>query len=152
MVPLPSDLKPWLRFLGIFTVNFIIALPRNTTLNFTQDNFDQFVENISLPKLTSSDLEKRNAPITTEEFAKIVKDLPPHESPGPDGLPYHNYKSSCPLWHRICWSYLEHCSAGKSHTHSSHISAIPKPGKNPSLPDNCSPGRSAVGSSILLLL
>lgn len=36
-------------------------------LKFMQDKFDHFIKDLSLPKLTSSDLEKRNVPISPED-------------------------------------------------------------------------------------
>lgn len=107
--------------------------------NFTQDNFDQFVENLSLPKLTSSDLEKLNTPISPEELAKIVKDLPLHKSPGPDGLPYHYYKTfltTLTLNMLELFGTLLHGDIPHSQFTHSYISVIHKPGKDPSLPDN----------------
>lgn len=50
------------------------------------------LDQIKLPKLTFSQIENLNAPITTEEVQQIIKNLANNESPGPDGYSSEFYK------------------------------------------------------------
>ena len=47
---------------------------------------DTFQEKYNLPKLNEEEAENLNRPITAEEIEGIIKTLPRHKSPGPDGL------------------------------------------------------------------
>ena len=48
---------------------------------------DAFLENHKLPKLEQEEIENLNRPITREEIEAVIKNLPRHKSPGPDGFP-----------------------------------------------------------------
>lgn len=107
--------------------------------NFTKEKFDAYFEGLSLPKLSTSDLADLNAPITAEELLSTINYLPPHKSPGPDGLPYIYYKTFFYILAPHLLALYSTFLKGQSlHSHFSHsyISVIPKPGKDPSLPDN----------------
>ena len=55
---------------------------------------DAFPENHKLPKPEQEDTENPNRPISREETeAVIIKDLPRHKSPGPDGFPGECYQT-----------------------------------------------------------
>ena len=55
---------------------------------------DAFPENHKLPKPEQEDTENLNRPISREETeAVIIKDLPRHKSPGPDGFPGECYQT-----------------------------------------------------------
>ena len=47
---------------------------------------DAFLENHKLPKLEQEEIENLNRPITREEMEAVIKNLPRHKSPGPDGF------------------------------------------------------------------
>lgn len=47
---------------------------------------DAFLENHKLPKLEMEEMENLNRPITGEEIEAVIKNLPRHKSPGPDGF------------------------------------------------------------------
>ena len=48
---------------------------------------DAFLENQKLPKLKQEEIENLNRPMTREEIEAVIKNLPRHKSPGPDGFP-----------------------------------------------------------------
>ena len=48
---------------------------------------DAFLENHKLPKLEQEEIENLNRLITREEIEAVIKNLPRHKSPGPDGFP-----------------------------------------------------------------
>lgn len=77
-----------------------------------------------------------------EEIAKVVKNLPAHKSPGPDGLPYIYYKTfslTLNLYLQCRYSSLLKGSIPHSHFLYAYITVIPKPGKDPYLPDHYRP-------------
>ena len=48
---------------------------------------DTFLENHKLAKLEQEEIENLNRPITKMEIEGVIKNLPRHKSPGPDGFP-----------------------------------------------------------------
>ena len=51
-----------------------------------------FLENHKLPKLEQEEIENLNRPIMSEEIA-VIKNLPRHKSPGPDGFQGEFYQT-----------------------------------------------------------
>ena len=47
---------------------------------------DTFPEKYNLPKLNEEEAESLNRPITADEIEAVIKKLPTHKSPGPDGF------------------------------------------------------------------
>ena len=47
---------------------------------------DKFLEKHNLPKLNEEEAESLNRPITPDEIETVIKKLPTHKSPGPDGF------------------------------------------------------------------
>ena len=47
---------------------------------------DTFLEKDDLPKLNEEEVESLNRPITADEIETLIKKLPTHKSPGPDGF------------------------------------------------------------------
>ena len=56
---------------------------------------DTFLEKYNLPKL-NEEAENLNRPITADEMEAVIKKLPTHKSPGPDGFTefYKAFKES----------------------------------------------------------
>ena len=52
---------------------------------------DTFLEKYNLPKL-KEEAENLNRPITPDETETIIKKLPTHKSPGPDGFTGEFYR------------------------------------------------------------
>ena len=47
---------------------------------------DKFLEKYNFPKLNEEKAENLNRPITADEIEAVIKKLPTHKSPGPDGF------------------------------------------------------------------
>ena len=53
---------------------------------------DKFLEKYNLPKLNEEEAENLNRPITAEEIEAVIKKLPTHKRPGPNGFTGEFYK------------------------------------------------------------
>ncbi|XP_075139572.1 scavenger receptor cysteine-rich type 1 protein M130-like [Leptodactylus fuscus] len=108
----------------------------------TQDAIDTFLNSIKLPVLSPEQLETLNAPITPTELAMIFKTLPSHKSPGPDGLTNEYYKSFSSILSTPMRAFLTHAITSASFPRENQealIVTLPKPGKDPSVPQNFRP-------------
>ena len=47
---------------------------------------DRFLENFNLPRLNQEEIEIINNPNTSTEIEAVIKNLPKHKSPEPDGF------------------------------------------------------------------
>ena len=54
---------------------------------------DTFLEKYNLLKLNEEAAENLNRPITAEEIEAVIRKLPAHKSPGPDGFTREFYKT-----------------------------------------------------------
>ena len=66
---------------------------------------DIFLEKYNLPKLNEEEAENPNRSITANEVQTVIKKLPTHQSPGPDGFTgefYRAFKEELtPILHRL---------------------------------------------------
>ena len=65
---------------------------------------DTFLEQYNLPKLNEEEAENLQRPITADEIEAVIKKLPTHKSPGPDGFTefYKAFKDELtPILHRL---------------------------------------------------
>ena len=54
---------------------------------------DTFLEKYNLPKLKGEEAENLNLSITADKIEAVIKKLPTHKSPGPDGFTGEFYKA-----------------------------------------------------------
>ena len=50
------------------------------------EEMDKFLEKFNLPRLNQEEMEIMNNPITSTEIEAVIKNLPKHKRPGPDGF------------------------------------------------------------------
>ena len=66
---------------------------------------DTFLEKYNLPKLNEEEAENLNRPIGTDEIEAVIKKLPTHKRPGPNGFTGDFYKAFkeelTPILHRL---------------------------------------------------
>ena len=66
---------------------------------------DKFLEKYNLPKLNEEEAQSLNRPVTADKIEAVIKQLPTHKSPGPDGFTGEFYKAFkeelTPILHRL---------------------------------------------------
>ena len=55
---------------------------------------DKFLEKYNCPTWTEEEAERLNRPITPDEIETVIKKLPTHKSPGPNGFTGEFYRAS----------------------------------------------------------
>ena len=50
------------------------------------EEMDRFLEKFNLPRLNQEEIEIKSNPITSTEIEAVIKSLPKHKIPGPDGF------------------------------------------------------------------
>ena len=54
---------------------------------------EKFLEKYNLPKLKQEQAQSLNRPVTPDEIETVIKKLPAHKSPGPDGFTREFYRA-----------------------------------------------------------
>lgn len=105
-------------------------------------NIENFLADIKLPQLSSTQLHDLNAPFSLPQILKEIDTLPTNKSAGPDGLTGEYYKN----FKLILGPHLDRVfdTAAASASFPSEILealivTIPKPGKTPDIPQNVRP-------------
>lgn len=93
-------------------------------------------QNVTIPKLSETNRESMECPVTSEEVLLAIKTFKPHKCPGPDGLSSSYFKKSAtilaPLLTNTFNALLKQHSFGRD-TLTAIISMIPKPNTDNSL-------------------
>ena len=93
---------------------------------------DKFLEKCNLPKMNEEEAESLNRPITADKIEAVIKKLPTHKSPGPDGFTefYKAFKDELtPILHRLFPKIREEGRLPNSF-YEANIILIPKPDKD----------------------
>ena len=101
-----------------------------------------FLEKYNLPKLNEEEGENLNRAITADKIEAVIKKLPTHKSPGPDGFTGEFYKAFkeelTPIFHGLFEKIQTDGSLPNSFYEASII-LIPKPDKHTTKKENFRP-------------
>ena len=97
------------------------------------EEMDEFLEKYNFPKLNQEEIENLNRPITSTEIETVIRNLPTHKSPGPDGLTAEFYqkfrKELTPILLKLFQKIAEEGKLPNSF-YEATITLIPKPDKD----------------------
>ena len=101
-----------------------------------------FLETFKLPKLEEEEIENLNRLLTREKIEAVIKNLPRHKSPGPDGFPrefYQTFKEeTIPILLKL-FREIERDGVLPNSFYEASITLIPKPDKDPTKKENYRP-------------
>ena len=94
---------------------------------------DTFLKKYNLPKLNEEAAENLNRPLTADEIEGVVKNLPTHKTPGPDGFTGEFYKvfkeELTPILQRL-FEKIQTDGRLPNNFYETSIILIPKPDKD----------------------
>ena len=94
---------------------------------------DKFLEKYNLPKLNEEEAESLTRPVTPDEIETVMKKLPAHKSPGPDGFTgefCRAFKGELtPILHRL-FQKIPEDGRLPNLFYEANITLIPKPDKD----------------------
>ena len=94
---------------------------------------DTFLEKYNLRKLNEEEAQNLNRPITADEIEAVIKKLPTHKYPGPDGFTgdfYTAFKEELtPILHRL-FEKIQTDGRLPNSFYEANIILIPKPDKD----------------------
>ena len=103
---------------------------------------DKFLEKYNLPKLNEEEAESLKRRVMPDEIETVIKKLPTHKSPGPDGFTgefYRAFKGELtPMLHRLFQKIQEDGRLLNSF-YEANIIPIPKPDKDITKKENFRP-------------
>ena len=106
------------------------------------EEMDTFLEIHKLPKLEQEEIDNPNRPITREEIEAVIKNLPRHKSPGPDGFPgefYQKFKEeTIPILLKLLQK-IERDGTLPNSFYEARTTLIPKRDKDPTKKENYRP-------------
>ena len=103
---------------------------------------DTFPEKYNLPKLNEEEAENLNRPIRANEIEAVIKKLPTHKSPGPDGFPrefYKAFKEELTLILQRLFEKIQTDGRLPNSFYEASIILIPKPDKDAREKENFTP-------------
>ena len=92
----------------------------------------KFLEKYNLPKLSEEEAESLNRPITPDEIETVIKKLPTHKNPGPDGFTgeiYTVFKGELTLILHRLFQKIQEDGRLLTSFYEANIILIPKPDK-----------------------
>ena len=94
---------------------------------------DKFLEKYNFPKLNEEEVESLNRPVMPDEIETVIKKLPTHKSPGPDGFTgefYRVFKGELtPILHRL-FQKTQNDGRLPNSFYEANIFLIPEPDKD----------------------
>ena len=103
---------------------------------------DTFLEKYNLPKLNEEEAENLDRPITAGGIEAVIKKLPTHKSPGPDGFTGEFYKAFkeelTPILHRL-FEKIQNDGRFPDSFYEASIILTPKPDKDTTKKENFRP-------------
>ena len=106
------------------------------------EEMNKFLEKYNLLRLNQEEIENMNRPITSTEIETVIKNLPTHKSPGPDGFTGEFYQTFREELTPVILKFFQNIAEGGTLPNSFYEAAltlIPKPDKDVTKKENYRP-------------